>query len=355
MDKSARVVFVVWLTLVALVKCGDPGSSPRDGYSVSGAVYHLGSPAAGITVSIDNDVSLTVVTDVSGTFRITEVPAGDHELNLYKSFSTLEKNQVNASDSSFSIRTYNIEVTDDLDLDNLMLPRPVSLLEPIIDSTVVIKWTPTDAEDFREYKIYRHTSSGLDETTGTLVHVSTSPLDTSFSENTLELEPDTYYYRVFVMNEFGRLGGSNIRDLTIAETVLKITVNYQGQYSVSAQYPLYVGVTSHPCYHECQDEGQLWANNSSLEIDVPEWFAGGVARSVYGPYYVSSFLDISGSHQGAHLLPDGCPYIVYSGIDPLVAASQCHATPVYVPRGTTVEVVVEYDDSFLTDNYNPAG
>ena len=349
------VHIIAGIALLALVGCEDTSSSVQNQYQVSGVVFQSGVPAVDIVVSIDDDDALTISTEASGEFIFSGVPAGMHELKIYKSFSSLAKSQIGSSGDSYSVRTYDIEVTSDLNLDNLVLPTPVFLFEPEIDSTVVIKWTHSDAVDFREYKVYRHTSSGLDETTGTLVHVSTSQLDTSFSENTQELEADTYYYRVFVMNEYGRIGGSNITNFTLAETVLKVTVNYSGQYSVSAQYPIYVGVTSHPCYHECQDEGQLWSNNSSLEIDVPSWFAGGTVQSVYGPYYISSFLDISGNHPGSHLLPDNCPFTVYNGIDPLVAASQCHATPVYIPRGTTVEVIVEYDDTYLTDNYNPAG
>ena len=49
----------------------------------------------------------------------------------------------------------------------------------------------------------------MDETTGTLIYVATAITDTSFVDTDL-FESTTYYYRVYVMNEFGRLGGSNI-------------------------------------------------------------------------------------------------------------------------------------------------
>jgi len=49
----------------------------------------------------------------------------------------------------------------------------------------------------------------LDETTGTLIHVATSIADTVFQVD--DLQPlSTYYFRVFVLNQFGLLGGSNI-------------------------------------------------------------------------------------------------------------------------------------------------
>ncbi len=36
------------------------------------------------------------------------------------------------------------------------------------------------------------------------------------------------------------------------------------------------------------------------------------------------------------------------------AKNQCIATPVYVPRGMTKEVIVNFDDLYITDNYDPS-
>jgi hypothetical protein len=96
-------------------------------------------------------------------------------------------------------------------LGHLILPVGVQLLPPenISDITLDLSWTLTDAADFREYKVYRHTSSGLDESTGTLIHISTHIGDTTFQVKNLNPLSE-YYFRVYVMNEFGRLGGSNI-------------------------------------------------------------------------------------------------------------------------------------------------
>lgn len=155
------------------------------------------------------------------------------------------------------------------------------------------------------------------------------------------------------MNDYGRLGGSNIVQHSIGETILKITINYTGAHTVSSKYPLYVGVSNLPHYHECQDEGKIYENNGSLEIDVPSRLESGAIKSTYGPYYISSFLDISGSHQGSISLPDNCPFIVYDGINPLIAVEQANATAVYIPRGSTKEILVTFDDSYLTQNYDP--
>jgi len=66
----------------------------------------------------------------------------------------------------------------------------------------------SDADDFREYKLYRHSTSGFDESTGELLHISTFRNDTSFTDSIPH--SSTYYYRLYQMNEYGRLGGSNI-------------------------------------------------------------------------------------------------------------------------------------------------
>ncbi len=353
MGKLFKSFLLGIMFLVAFGGCEEDTYSPDKKYTVSGTVYHLGVRASNISVSIDDSNTLTVLTDDQGNFDILNVVTGQHQLKLYKTFSGIEKSQLNSSDGAFSERTYNIDVNEDMVMNSLLLPKPVILQNPRVDSTVVIKWSSSDVEDFREYKIYRHTSSGLDETTGELIHISTSRMDTSYFENTLNLDAGTYFYRVFVMNEFGKLGGSNIVEFYVSETILKITVDYRGQYSISAQHPIYIGVSSNPCYHECQDEGSIWQNNSSIEIVVPEWFQSGSIQSIYGPYYISSFIDITGNHQGSHSLPDSCPFIVYDGVDPVIASEQCNSTPVYIPRGTTLEVTVEYDDTFITNNYVP--
>lgn len=49
------------------------------------------------------------------------------------------------------------------------------------DSTTniaTLKWNKSTAEDFCEYKLYSHTTSGLDETTGELEHVTIDIKDT---------------------------------------------------------------------------------------------------------------------------------------------------------------------------------
>jgi hypothetical protein len=109
-----------------------------------------------------------------------------------------------------------------MDVGTIALPAPVALTSPeVSDRTVTLSWTSTDDPGFREYKIYRAISSGLDESTGELRHVETSRDATTYVDGAgwedqpispgTPVRPDShYYYRVFVLDEFGLLGGSNV-------------------------------------------------------------------------------------------------------------------------------------------------
>ncbi|MBT8377872.1 MAG: carboxypeptidase regulatory-like domain-containing protein [Ignavibacteria bacterium] len=170
-------------------------------FSVSGKAVYNNNPLAEAQVSLNKALNYSTTTDAEGNFKITDVPAGNYNLSISKSFS----------DGNFTETNQNISVTDNLNLSELKLPKAVFLfsISEITASSVFISWSQTDTNDFREYKIYRHTSPGLDETTGTLIYVATSISDTFFTDNNL-FESTYYYYRVYVMNDYGRLSGSNI-------------------------------------------------------------------------------------------------------------------------------------------------
>lgn len=107
--------------------------------------------------------------------------------------------------------SYKISVSSDVNLNTILLPTPLKLLYPkAIDyNSISVTWNQSDGEDFYEYKLYRHDSPGLDEKSGELVYVSTSKNDTAFRDSSL-ISNHQYYYRVFLMNKYGKMGGSNI-------------------------------------------------------------------------------------------------------------------------------------------------
>ena len=172
---------------------------------MSGTIVSGGVPVSKATVSLNSLANFTTQSDTIGRFSIPNVPDGNYSLGVQKT----------NADGSFLARTSNISVANDSVLLALILPKGVKLdtLENINATSVSISWNPTDANDFREYKLYRNLTSGLDQTTGTLVHVSTAINDTSFVDNTVN-PFTTYYYRVYIMNDFGNLGGSNISSIT---------------------------------------------------------------------------------------------------------------------------------------------
>lgn len=338
------LLFLMGLCLALGLSCSENGTSPADFFTVSGVVKQNGNPVTAVEVSIDRSADLKTTSDANGAFAITNVPGGQHTLTLFKTSAQ----DSGKTDSSFVERSYDISVLADLVVQNLRLPNPV-LLHPVefTANGTKLSWSPSNAEDFREYKLYRHTSSGLDESTGTLIHVTTSRSDTTFLDQT-SLSPGDYFYRIFVMNELGRLGGSNIEMMTVDVTKLIISIKYEGQGTVSSVNRLFVGVFDQPNNPDFQDEGSLGTNNTSIELTIEDSPLQNVKAddNTFGPYYVGSFLDVSGIHQGSSTLPSGAPAIIYDGINPFDSTGAVLPTPIMVTRGAATEIIVRYGDAF---------
>jgi len=197
-----RLLYYIILIVVFLLGCKDEPTEPTsNSYSISGKVTNSSGPVTNAKVTVDNKANWQTTTSATGNFTISNVSSGDHTLYIDKK----------GQDEDFIEVNYPVYVNSNLILNNLVLPIPVRLYPPvnITQTEMTIKWNKTDAQDFREYKLYTKDTPGLDENTGELIYVSTSKNDTSFIvENLIPYE--TYYFRVYLMNEYGRLGGSNI-------------------------------------------------------------------------------------------------------------------------------------------------
>lgn len=176
----------------------------KDQFNVSGTILSEGKPVEGAVVSVDNVGNWSTKTGINGTFSINGVSEGSHRLAATKT----------NSNDSFQNQEIDLVVNGNINLDDLRLPKPTSLklLQEPEASTAALFWNKTDADNYREYKLYRHTKPGLDETTGTLIYATVSRSDTTFSDSDL-ISSGNYYYRVYVMNDFGKVGGSNVLQL----------------------------------------------------------------------------------------------------------------------------------------------
>ncbi len=205
-----KYLYYLILTFM-LVSCAqDPNDTL---FKVSGVLTYQSNPAlnVGIELKKNDEVIKHTITDQDGYFEFNGVPESQYTIVANKSYD----------DGSFTENPIEIMVNEDTYLNNLTLPEPVNIYPPVdyTSKSVTIFWSQYNHDNFYEYKIYRHLTSGLDESTGKLIHISTSINDTVFIDNGSDLDygletNTTYYYRVYVNNEYGRLGGSNIQPVT---------------------------------------------------------------------------------------------------------------------------------------------
>ncbi len=100
----------------------------------------------------------------------------------------------------------------DLWIDNLAIeeaPAPVTLnpLDGITSASMRLTWTETAISNFKEYRVYRSESSGVSESS-VLLAVITNRATTTFTDTGL-VARKTYYYRVFLYNQYDDGIGSN--------------------------------------------------------------------------------------------------------------------------------------------------
>lgn len=89
-------------------------------------------------------------------------------------------------------------------------PNPVVLdpLSAIGSDRVTLTWSENTNTDFREYRIYRSTSPGVDTLTPP-VETITDRERTYYDDTGLNLSSFTYYYRVYVFDKGGKSSRSN--------------------------------------------------------------------------------------------------------------------------------------------------
>lgn len=231
-------------------------------YSVSGSLISsdVSVSNADVLLKGSNNIQYSTKTDNNGNFKMASVSGGSY---------TLTSTQV-LPDSSVSSNAITLNVVKDTVLQRLLLPKPV-LIKELTNSgsfNVKISWSKFTSSGFYEYKVYRKEDSGLDETTGTLVHVSTNISDTTFIDTTIE-DNTKYYYRVYVMNEYGKLGGSAVGNLKTSKANHVVNGSFElfnvdntpASFSYNSNLPKTYAVVSNQT--GCPD------GNYCLSIDIP--------------------------------------------------------------------------------------
>nr|MBC8375000.1 carboxypeptidase regulatory-like domain-containing protein [FCB group bacterium] len=176
--KHLMLMTLVTILSTYFFSCGNEPTDPNDLFEVKGNVTdHNGNAVSMAKVSIDQAFNWTEYTSEDGTYKINDVSKGTHDLEVEYKYD----------DTSYVVRNEQLNVNSDVALAELRLPNPVNLETPTIKQQLTLNqiqlcWSVSVAEDFREYKLYKHNTSGLDESTGTLIHVATLPGDTSFTD-----------------------------------------------------------------------------------------------------------------------------------------------------------------------------
>lgn len=193
---------VIFLLFFVFVSC----TKKENGFTIEGYIKNTGYNLKNAVIRIDNSDKLKTTSDENGYFRLINASEGNHILNIFKDFN----------DSSFVIENIEINITSDTILSAIILPTPVTInLEKISSDIsnlkIKITWTKSDALDFYEYKVFRHSTSGIDENTGTLIHVAINSNDTTFIDS---VQYNTnHFYRVYIKNFYNQIGGSNIMSI----------------------------------------------------------------------------------------------------------------------------------------------
>jgi hypothetical protein len=199
-------LIIILFFLSASCKKNNNNSNSTNTLKISGKIQNnTGVTSSNITVQLDGFQNYSTTTDVNGYFEFNNVEKGLYTLKSNKSLG----------DSLFVGNCIKFRAEKDTCLCNLKLPKPVIIYpgKDITSRSARIQWSQVDSTEFYEYKVYRKQDMGLDENSGKLIYVGTSPSDTEFVDNSL-LENSTYYYRVYIMNNYGKVSGSKLCKIT---------------------------------------------------------------------------------------------------------------------------------------------
>ncbi len=197
------------LLLFLLSACSNEDNQPKEGIFKGNVVFSNGTPAKNTNLLIEDQV--VGETDSLGSFSV-QLEFGTHEV----SFIT---GDVSSLFSSISKTITLNSSTSEIELNNLVLPEPISLrINYQTVSRIHFVWEESKALDFKTFRLYLSESEEFNEED---TRVIASPryynsTRISFSLSSLEIG-NTYYVRLVVLNEFGPIGGSNVLPIVYLE------------------------------------------------------------------------------------------------------------------------------------------
>ena len=267
------------ILLVFVIGCKEKVTEPTGSYTVKGKVVDSNGPVSKAKVAVDNIVNWETMTDINGDFEIKGVTKGEHSLNY----------SYNDTNGAFVESNANLMVNEDVILNSLKLPIPPKLetISEIGIRSLKLNWNITDAEDFREYKLYRNDTPGLDETTGELIYVGTARSDTTFLDDNIP-SGKTYFYRVYIMNEYGKLGGSNIVSATTSKGNLIPDGDFENRVDINTNWSVSYGGATFKFTDSTKKsglyslQGKLTDQSVDLQGIMPIKLSGGITYEMSG-------------------------------------------------------------------------
>lgn len=218
---NPRILYII--IIFTIISCSDTKQPTEVNQAalVYGVLKINTSPVVGADVQIDDNQNWKTTTNDEGYFEIKNVTKGEHNLKTSK---VKENGQLASYESTVSINE------GETDLGEILLPIPPLLYE--IDTTDVaqnrlkLSWSTSFDNDFREYKLYRKDDPGIDETTGELIFVTTNYTDTVFIDDSFNMGLE-YFYRVFVLSAYGKLGGSNVQNANTPKVNIVVNGDFE--------------------------------------------------------------------------------------------------------------------------------
>jgi len=78
---------LVLVTVLIFSSCDDNSSGLQDSFTIEGTVFYNNMRLKNASITLDKQNALSTLSDNDGNFKIPNVPKGDHNLGVSKTFS----------------------------------------------------------------------------------------------------------------------------------------------------------------------------------------------------------------------------------------------------------------------------